>query len=182
LADDGKGVEGTRMKRLLRWLDKPIDVLFWIGLAAGVLMMLHVSADVAGRNLFNRPIEGTTETVAAYYMVLAAYLPWAWLARSDRHIVAGFFKRIGSPRFDFWVEIAVKCLTILYLSAFVYQTFLQALRQTRAGEVWLAGTQYLPVWPSRWVLPLASGLMLLYLLLRVVSDIARRGERAAPEV
>ena len=25
--------------------------------------------------------------------------------------------------------------------------------QTRAGEVWLAGTKYLPVWPSRWVLP-----------------------------
>ncbi len=169
------------MNCLFRWLDKPIDLLLWLGLIAGVLMMLHVSVDVAGRYLFNHPIEGTTEIVAAYYMVLVAYLPWAWLARGDRHIVAGFFKRIGSPRFDFWLEIGVKCLTIVYLSAFVYQTFQQALRQTRAGEVWLAGTKYLPVWPSRWILPCASALMLFYLLLRVVSDIARRRERAAPE-
>ncbi len=93
---------GTRwgevnINRFLRWLDKPIDLLLWLGLIAGVLMMLHVSVDVAGRYLFNHPIEGTTEIVAAYYMVLVAYLPWAWLARDDRHIVAGFFKRIGSP-------------------------------------------------------------------------------------
>ena len=170
------------MNRLLRWLDKPIDLLLWLSLAAGLLMMLHVSADVAGRYLFNRPIESTTEVVAAYYMVLAAYLPWAWLARHDRHIVAGFFQRIGSPRFDFWLEIAVKALTIVYLSAFVYQTFQQALRQTRAGEVWLAGTKYLPVWPSRWVLPCAGTLMLVYLVLRIASDIARRHDAARPEV
>ena len=66
------------------------------------------------------------------------------------------FQRIGTPRFDFWLEIAVKILTIVYVSVFTYQTFLAALRQTRAGEVWLAGTMYLPVWPSRWVLPIAG--------------------------
>lgn len=169
------------MDRLLGWLEKPINLLLWIGLVAGLLMMLHVSADVAGRYLFNHPIEGTTEIVAAYYMILVAYLPWAWLARHDRHIVAGFFKRIGSARFDFWIEIGVKGLTIVYLSAFVYQTFGQALRQTQAGEVWLAGTKYLPVWPSRWVLPCAGALMLVYLLLRVVSDIARGRSAPAPE-
>jgi TRAP-type C4-dicarboxylate transport system permease small subunit len=161
------------MDRLLRWLQWPIDVLLWLGLIAGFLMMAHVSVDVASRYLFNRPLEGTTEIVAAYYMVLAAYLPWGWVAAHDRHIVAGFFKRIGTPRFDFWLEIAVKLATIVYLAAFIYQTTLQALRQTQAGEVWLAGTKYIPVWPSRWVLPGAGALMLLYLVLRVVSDIAR---------
>jgi hypothetical protein len=50
---------------------------------------------------------------------------------------------------------------------------LQAVRQTRAGEVWLAGTQYLPVWPTRWALPVSAGLMLAYLLLRLISDVAR---------
>ncbi len=32
---------------------------------------------------------------------------------------------------------------------------------------------YIPVWPSRWVLPVSGGLMLLYLVLRVIRDIAR---------
>ena len=165
------------MNRLLAWLQKPIDLLLWLSLAAGFLMMMHVTIDVASRYLFNRPLEGTTEIVAAFYMVVVAYGPWAWLARHDRHIVAGVFQRIGSPRFDFWLEIAVKLLTIIYVSVFTYQTFLAAVQRTRAGEVWLAGTMYLPVWPSRWMLPIAGGLMVIYLLLRVLSDVARRTQR-----
>ena len=61
--------------RLLRWLEWPIQLLLWIALLAGFLMMLHVSADVTGRSFFGRPLEGTTEIVSAYYMVIVAYLP-----------------------------------------------------------------------------------------------------------
>jgi TRAP-type C4-dicarboxylate transport system permease small subunit len=158
------------MDRVLRWLQKPIDLLFWLSLLAGFLMMVHVTVDVTGRYFFNRPLDGTTEIVAAYYMILVAYCPWAWVASRDNHIVAGIFRRIGSPRFDFWLDIAVKTFTALCVSVFTYQTFWAALRQTRAGEVWLAGTMYLPVWPSRWVLPVSGSLMVLYLVLRVMSD------------
>ena len=64
------------------------------------------------------------------------------------------------------------------MSVFTYQTFLAALQRTRAGEVWLAGTMYLPVWPTRWMLPLAGAVMAIYLVLRVIADIAgrRQGE------
>jgi TRAP-type C4-dicarboxylate transport system permease small subunit len=158
------------MDRLLRWLQKPIDLLFWLSLLAGFLMMVHVTVDVTGRYFFNRPLDGTTEIVAAYYMILVAYCPWAWVASQDNHIVAGLFRHIGSPRFDFWLDIAVKTFTALCVSVFTYQTSWAALRQTRAGEVWLAGTMYLPVWPSRWVLPVSGLFMVLYLVLRVTSD------------
>jgi TRAP-type C4-dicarboxylate transport system permease small subunit len=168
------------MDRLLRWIEFPIHVLLWLGLLAGFLMMAHVTVDVTGRYVFNRPLEGTTEIVAAYYMVAVAYLPWAWVARHDRHIVAGMFTRIGSPRFDFWLDVAVKSLTAAYVSVFAYRTVLAALDRTRTGEVWLAGTMYLPVWPCRWILPIAGGLMVVYLILRVASDVARGAPREAP--
>ena len=158
------------MDRLLRWLQKPIDLLFWLSLLAGFLMMVHVTVDVTGRYFFNRQLDGTTEIVAAYYMILVAYCPWAWVASRDNHIVAGIFRHIGSPRFDFWLDIAVKTFTAVCVSVFTYRTFWAALRQTRAGEVWLAGTMYLPVWPSRWVLPVSGLFMVLHLVLRVVSD------------
>src|SRR5262245_13352289 len=93
------GHKGYRMTRLLNWLQKPIDLMLWISLAAGVLMMLHVTVDVVGRYAFNRPLDGTTEIVAAYYMVVIAYAPWAWIAARDNHIVAGMFQNIGTPRF-----------------------------------------------------------------------------------
>jgi TRAP-type C4-dicarboxylate transport system permease small subunit len=169
------------MDRLLYWLQKPIDLLFWLSLVAGFLMMAHVTVDVTCRYVFNSPLEGTTEIVAAYYMVVVAYLPWAWIASHDRHIVAGVFQRIGTPRFDFWLEIAVKVVTIVYVSVFTYQTFLAAVQRMRAGEVWLAGTMYLPVWPSRWMLPIAGASMVAYLVLRVLSDVAGRARRSAAE-
>jgi TRAP-type C4-dicarboxylate transport system permease small subunit len=159
------------MQRLLIWLQKPIDLLLWLALAAGFLMMVHVTVDVTGRYLFNHPREGTTEIVAGYYMVLVAYCPWAWISTRDNHIVAGMFQHIGTPRFDFWLEIAVKIVTAICVSVFTYQTFWAALRQTRAGEVWLAGTMYLPIWPSRWALPVSGAFMVVYLVLRVISDV-----------
>jgi TRAP-type C4-dicarboxylate transport system permease small subunit len=168
------------MPRLLALLDLPIRVCLWAAIAAGVLMMLHVTADVIMRTLFNAPIEGTNEVVAGYYMVAIAYLPWAYVARNDNHIVAGIFKQVGTPAFDHWVEIGVKVLTAAYVAIFTYQTFFAALQRTAQGEVWLAGTKYLPVWPSRWLLPLAGTLMIAHLVLRVIQDLLRgRSDRKA---
>jgi len=160
------------MQRLLKLINYPIDLTFWIGMVAGVLMMLHVSADVAARTFLNSPIEGTTETAAAYYMVAVAYLPWAWLARNDAHIRVEMFTSYASPRFVEWLDILVKVAAVAYLSAFIWRSTIRAIDQTRAGEVWQAGTSYISIWPSRWVLPVAGGLMALYLVLRIAADVA----------
>ena len=162
------------MERLGRWLEVPIRGLLWLGVAAGVLMMLHVSADVIGRTIFNHPLPGTTETVAAYYMVAVAYLPWAWLARNDQHIAAEYFTRKASPAAAFWLDILAKTATALFVAVFTWQTLLRAWRTSQAHESWQTAMGYLPVWPSRWLLPVAGALMFLYLLLRIASDLARR--------
>jgi TRAP-type C4-dicarboxylate transport system permease small subunit len=169
------------MDRLIAWLQKPIDLMFWASLLAGVLMMLHVTVDVGGRYLLNRPLDGTTEIVAVYYMVMIAYAPWAYIASRDNHIVAGIFQHFGTPRTDFWLEIVVKVFTGFCVAVFTYQTSIQAMRQTRAGEVWLAGTMYIPAWPSRWVLPVAGGLMVIYVALRVLRDVMQGAAPARPE-
>ncbi len=165
------------MERLLRWLEVPIHLIFWLGLAAAFLMMVHVTADVAGRTVLNRPIDGTTEIVAAYYMVAVAYLPWAWVARNDGHIKVELFMSFLPDRVVWWIEIFVKALTAFYVAVFAWRSSLRAMQQTGLGEMWLAGTTYIPVWPSRWILPIAGSLMCLYLILRIVSDVTRNAER-----
>ncbi|ARQ00862.1 TRAP transporter small permease [Pseudorhodoplanes sinuspersici] len=161
------------MDRLLKWLEWPIQIFLWIALIAGFLMMLQVSADVTGRTFFGRPIEGTTEIVSAYYMVIVTYLPWAYLARNDSHISVDIFTRLMPKPVAHWLDVVVKILVVAYLALFVYQTGSQAIGQTRIHEVWQAGTTFLPVWPSRWVPPVASGLMLLYLVLKIIDDIIK---------
>ena len=159
------------MERALNWLEAPIRLLLWASIAAGIAMMLHVTIDVAGRTLFNHPLAGTTEIVSAYYMVAIAYLPWAWIARNNQHIVAEMFTHIGPRAFHVWLGVVVKIATLVYTAVFSWETYLRAVQQTRLGEVWGAGSQFIPVWPSRWLLPIAGGLMTLYLVLRVIRDI-----------
>ncbi len=164
------------VERLLRWLEIPINLLLWVALIAGFLMMIHVGVDVTGRTFFNRPLQGTTEIVAGWYMVAICYLPWAWLTQSNNHIVAGVFERIGTRWFGYWLEVVVKVFMLVYVLVFGWQTALRAVAQTRAGEVWEAAGGFIPVWPSRWTLPIGAGLMAIYLVLRIVRD-AGRGYR-----
>ncbi len=162
------------IERLLRWVEKPIELMLWIALLAAVAMMFHVAADVTGRTVFNDPVQGTTEIVSGWYMVAIAFLPWAWIAKNDNHIVAGMFQHIGGPRFEFWLEVIVKIWTLVFLYVFVWQTWVQAGRQTRAGEVWQAAGFFIPVWPARWILPISGIAMMVYLVLRVIRDVMRR--------
>lgn len=168
------------MDRLLKWLEWPIQLFLWIALLAGFLMMLHVSADVTGRYFFGRPVEGTTEFVSAYYMVIVAYLPWAYLARNDTHIAVDIFTRLLPTTFAYWLDIAVKIVVCLYLTVFIYQTGSQAIGQTRIQEVWQAGTTFIPVWPSRWLPPVAASLMLLYLIVKIIDDFIKGPREPAP--
>jgi TRAP-type C4-dicarboxylate transport system permease small subunit len=159
------------LNRILERLELPINIFLWIGLIGAVLMMLHVTIDVAGRTIFNHPFEGTTEIVSAWYMVAVAYLAWAWIARYDRHIHVDMFTLRMPAGPKFWLEIAVKFVTMIYVALFTWRTVLRAISQTQLGEVWLAGTKYLPVWPSRWVLPIAGALMVIYLVVRIAADL-----------
>jgi TRAP-type C4-dicarboxylate transport system permease small subunit len=161
------------MERLLKWIEVPMNLAMWIAMAAGGLMMLHVVVDVTARWLFNAPLEGTAETVTYYYMVTVAYLPWMWLARNDQHIKVDFAVRMLPERAAFWLDLVVKTVLVLYMALFAWQSALYAVRQTARGEVQQAGGFYLPVWPTRWLLPLAGGLMALWLTLHIVDRLAR---------
>jgi TRAP-type C4-dicarboxylate transport system permease small subunit len=164
------------MDRLLKWLEIPIHALMWIGIVAGALMMLHISADVGGRTLFNHPFEGTTEIVSGYYMVAAAYLPWAYLARTGGHIRVELFHRLFPRGFRAVLDPLVDLLTIAYVSVFVWQTWLRADQQTRLGEVLQAGSSFVAVWPSRWLLPIGGGMMVLYMVVKLVRDLGRAAQ------
>ena len=154
-----------------------MTLILWLAFLAGFLMMVHVSVDVIARSVFNRPIEGTSEIVTYYYMVMVAFLPWMWLAKTDGHIKVDLFVQMLPERAAFWLDVVVKLGLVAYLRLFTWQTALQAIRQTGRGEVQQAGTLYIPVWPTRWLLPIAGGLMALWVLLAVIDAVIKRTRR-----
>lgn len=151
----------------------------WLACLAAFAMMAHVTADVAGRALFGRPLPGTAEIVTTWYMVAVVCLPWAWLAQTGGQLRADVVVRLlpAGPRA--WVDMAVRLMVLGYLGLMAWQTGLHALRQTERGEVQQAGALYLPVWPARWLLPVAAGLAALWLCVALARPALRRARGSA---
>jgi TRAP-type C4-dicarboxylate transport system permease small subunit len=158
---------------LLRLTQAAARPLMWLGMAACLLMMLHITADVVARTLLGSPIAGTLEIASGYYMVAVAFVPWAWVASREGHIRVEVFTARLAPRTSRWLDAAATLLATAYVALFTWQTFLRALQSTAMGESWEAPSGFLPIWWSRWLLPLAGGFMAAYLVLQLVAELAR---------
>lgn len=164
------------MERLMKFASRLADVLFWIALVAGALMMTHVTVDVIARTVFNHPMPGTGEITASYYMIAAAFLPLAWVSLRDQHVTADLFVDQMGPRMQKVVALLTDLLTLAYVAIFVWQTWLSALSKTKRGEVWEIFGGYLPIWPTRWLLPIAGGAMFLVLFLKLILRLSGKAE------
>jgi len=159
--------------KLARLLEGPINLLMWLSCFVGFLMMMHVTVDVTGRVLFNHPLVGTIEIVAAYYMVAIAFLPLGYIVGHEGHIVVELFTRGLSPRGKFRLDLFVDIVTCAYISLFAWETAAEATDQTVVGEVWETATGFVAIWPSRWLLPIGCVLMALFLLVRIARTLLR---------
>lgn len=131
------------------------DIDIWLlRIAAGftVLMMVHVVADIAARNLLAATIPATLELVSRYYMPALIFLPLAFVERTNDHIQVTFI-------FDALPAIVQRVLTpaILALVAAVFFAMAwvaleEAIAKYRIGE-FLMGEVPVPLWPGRFLTP-----------------------------
>jgi TRAP-type C4-dicarboxylate transport system permease small subunit len=159
------------MEGLKRAIDAPTGLLAWLGGLSLVLMMLHVVADVIGKYVFNAPVPGTIEVVAAYYMVMALFLPLAYVTRGEHHITIEMFTSRMKPHALARLKVAVGLLTFLYMAVFTWKAGEEAVERTIDGEVWQSAGFNVVVWPSRWTLVLGCGLMAACVALHVLRDL-----------
>ena len=159
------------MQQLNRIVNWGADALFALALLAAGLMMVHVTLDVIARTLFNAPLPGTGEITASYYMIAVVFLPFAWITLRDEHVTADIFVDQMSPLMRRIMAILVDLLSITYVSAFVWQSWVSALARTERGEVWEILGGYLPIWPTRWLLPIAGALMVAALVARLLQKL-----------
>lgn len=156
------------MKLTGRAIDRPADALIAVACAVAVLMMCHVVLDVFCKYVLNAPIEGTIETVAGYYMVVVVFFPFAYVAHKERHITVDLFTRALSRRSLLTLDGIVGLFTFAYMAVFTWQTVVEAIARTRQLEIWETGTKIIPIWPSRWLLPIGCGAMAIYVFYHMV--------------
>lgn len=142
----------------------------WIAGVMTILMMLHVTADVIGRTVFNSPIVGTVEIVSAYHMAALAFLPLALITKERGHIIVELFTGWMRERPRRFLDGSVGIVTFVYVSVFTWKAIEIAIEKTGIREAKEAGVGFVQIWPSRWVVPIGFGLMAVYILIYVFQD------------
>lgn len=158
------------MRKLLRALDAVVVAVAWIAGAMTILMMLHVTADVIARTVFNSPIVGTVEIVSAYHMAALAFLPLALITKERGHIIVELFTSWMPRRKRSFLDACVGIVTFVYVAVFTWKAIEIAIEKTEIREAKEAGVGFVQIWPSRWVVPIGFGLMAIYILIYVFQD------------
>ena len=157
-------------RRFLTLILVPANVLTGFAGIIIVIMMLHVTADVVGKYLFNTPVENTLEIVSAYYMVAVIFFPLAYVSHNQGHIIVELFTRNLSTRKLAALEAIVGVVGLLFMAVFTWMGIEMAIKKTVIGEAWETADDLVEVWPSRWVLPVGCCLMTIYMFYRIIRD------------
>ncbi|MBN9887164.1 TRAP transporter small permease [Salipiger abyssi] len=160
------------LSKALSYLEK---LATFVGMACVVLMMLHVTADVAGRYFFGRPVPGTITVVASYYMVALSFMPLIVAERQNAHIsVDLIFDRLPA-----WMRRGLTVLNHLFVATVLIfaavRTWQVAVSKTNIGAAVEQGTTLIPVWQSYWLLPVGLGLMALLCVTKLIQSLLPGG-------
>lgn len=116
-----------------------------------VLMMVHVTAEVSLRVLFDLHIPGTMEVVTYYYMVAGVFIGIFSCTMDDVHVRVDVVAQFLSGRTRSVVD-GIGLLAIgIYFAIFSYGLYLQAARSWKRQETVDAIVAELSIWPSRWL-------------------------------
>lgn len=153
-----------------RVIQIPTNIFSWIAGAAILAIMIQVVVDVAMREIISSPIDGTIEIVSFYFMVAVTFLPLAYVSHHEGHIFVELFTRGMRPKSLAFLEGVVGIACFVFALWFVRETWFAALDSFDSGEMWETSDDLITIWPSRFALPIGTGLMAIYLLIRLIDD------------
>lgn len=159
------------------WVRWVVRINLLIGGLAVMAMLVHIIIDVSARHLFNIAVQGTLEIVSFYYMVGLVYLAIPLVqARSD-HIFVELFTVNAPPKRQDLMDAVIRVLSAALLIFFAWVTVDEALHQSEIRAVVEAGTDTMPVWPTRWLIPLSMGSTAVLCLWQALYLFRHAGER-----
>ncbi|MFZ9314968.1 MAG: TRAP transporter small permease subunit [Burkholderiaceae bacterium] len=144
------------------WLIKSFLV---IGAFLALLISFLIVADVIGRGLFLKPVQGTKEMVEAS-VVLICFLQAAYAIRSGGMIAVDVFITRLSTRPKALIALFGSLLGVGFFFIIFYGGIDLAVRSWVSGEFEGEGAFRIPSWPARFMVVLGSALAIAqYLIL-----------------
>ena len=158
------------LDRISRTVDR---ILLAVGCLFLVAMMVHITADVLARSVFNSAVIGTLETVSYYHMVLAVFLPLAFVERTGENIRVDLFVKLMPNAAQLALYVLACLIGLAFFGALCWQSGIDAWRSTMRQETIMSNFLFY-IWPSRWALPIGFGAAFLAILNNLVQVLARR--------
>lgn len=168
MENSGSRFDNSPGGRLSAWAS---NIPMFVACVIILLMMGHVTLDVLGKKLLNRPFPATLETVQFYYMVGLVFLPFAYITRNQGHICVELFTQKMSYRSRAGLEAVVGVLTLIWVLLIAWYAGEEAILTTRDNELQETSTGYLIVWPGRWFIPVGAFLMAIAVIVQIMRDI-----------
>lgn len=138
------------------------------------LMMLHITADVIGKYLFNTPLPGTIAIVSNYYMVAVVFLPLAFAEQRGLHISV----EVLMERAPLWLQRIGWALALALSGAvfflLAWRGYEEAERKRGIAAFIIEQDVRIDTWPAFFLMPIGAGLMTLVVAARLVSALAGR--------
>mgnify|MGYP006278299205 CR=1 FL=1 len=159
------------MKQLGRLLSSLNGLAIWFGTIVVFLLIVHVTADVGLRYLFNSPLPGTILIVSVFYMIPIVFLPLAAVEEDDGHITVELIYDLLAERIRWILRLFSLLLSMTVFGALALRTFEEAILKFDTGTFAMEAGMRIPTWPAYFTLPIGFGLMLLVLSYKLICEV-----------
>lgn len=159
------------MNALGTLLSRLVAASTMVGVAAVILMIVHITADVIMRNLFLIPIPATGGIVGNYYMAAASFLPVALAGKIEQHIVVDVLYERLPAAMQKWNLLLVRVVIAVAAGAAAYGFLLDALQKYQLNTYVLEMNVRIPNWPGYFMLPIGFGLWSAINIYRIITTL-----------
>ena len=168
------------MGTFLKWWQHAAGINRFVNRAANAaavtvifIMMIYITADVAGRYLFSKPIPGTFE-INQMLMVFVVFFGFAYTQASGSNIRAEMVVRLFPSRLRLIIEIFSHLVFLTIFLFFLVEGTSQAIASWKERE-FVTGLINIPRYPARWAVAAGAFLVCLQLVFDVVDRLLRLG-------
>jgi len=128
-----------------------------------MVIMFYTTASVASRGVLGYEFFGTVN-IAEFSLVVITFLGLSWTQINQGHVSAQFFilhfPRRAQVITQVWIAVASLFFAVVLTSA----TWSSAVQGYTGHEIMIVGSEMVPVWPIRFVLPVGAALYVFTLL------------------
>ncbi len=136
-----------------------------------LLMVLHVSADVIMRYVFEQPLDATILYVSAFYIVAIAFLPLGLVEQKDSHIAVELLVERFPDKIQTVLLFFATLITVIVTIAVTVRTGQEAMVKYATGAYSIEAGGKILTWPTYFYLPVGFGMMALVSVWKLIAMI-----------